>query len=84
MRAVCLAATASVDDRRLVRGLGQYTADWSVPDKTYAAFIRSPHAQADVLSICTDLAQASSGVLAVLTGADCRLSENRDIGRFCR
>jgi carbon-monoxide dehydrogenase large subunit len=58
------------EDYRFLTGAGQYTDDISVPGQAYAAFVRSPHAHANIKSIKTDKAKASAGVLAVYTGAD--------------
>jgi carbon-monoxide dehydrogenase large subunit len=58
------------EDLRLVRGAGRYTADENLPGQVYAAMVRSPHAHARIRAIATDKAKATSGVLAVLTGAD--------------
>src|SRR5262247_3737350 len=38
------------EDLRFVRGAGNYTDDVSVPDQTYAAFVRAPHAHARIVS----------------------------------
>src|SRR5712692_3629993 len=59
-----------LEDERLVRGAGRYTDDWTLPDQCYAAFVRSPHAHALVLTVRTSAAARAPGVLAVLTGAD--------------
>jgi carbon-monoxide dehydrogenase large subunit len=58
------------EDLRLVRGAGRYTDDVSVPQQTFAVFVRAPHAHARVAAIDTSAARAHAGVLAVLTGAD--------------
>jgi aerobic carbon-monoxide dehydrogenase large subunit len=58
------------EDLRLVRGAGRYTDDVSVPQQTFAVFVRAPHAHARVVAIDTSAARAHAGVLAVLTGAD--------------
>ena len=34
------------EDYRFLTGAGQYTDDVAVPNQTYAAFVRSPHAHA--------------------------------------
>jgi carbon-monoxide dehydrogenase large subunit len=57
------------EDLRLVRGSGRYTDDVSVPQQTFAIFVRSPHAHARVISIDTSVARRP-GVLAVLTGRE--------------
>src|SRR5437879_6277789 len=59
-----------LEDQRLLRGNGCYTDDWNLPQQVYAAFVRSPHAHAEVLAIRTAPAAAAPGVLAVLTAAD--------------
>ncbi len=58
------------EDLRLVRGAGRYTADENLPGQAYAVMVRSPHAHAAIRAIAKDEALATSGVLAVLTGAD--------------
>jgi aerobic carbon-monoxide dehydrogenase large subunit len=58
------------EDLRLVRGAGRYTDDVSVPEQTFAVFVRAPHAHARIRAIDTSDARAEAGVLAVLTGAD--------------
>lgn len=59
-----------LEDRRLVTGNGSYTDDISVEGQVFAAFMRSPHAHARIVSIDTAAARAADGVLAVLTGQD--------------
>lgn len=59
------------DRTRWVSGTGRYVADIPVPDALGAAFLRSPHAHADIGRIDTEAARALSGVVAILTGADC-------------
>ncbi|PYO03444.1 MAG: carbon monoxide dehydrogenase [Candidatus Rokuibacteriota bacterium] len=58
------------EDVRLVTGQGRYAEDWNVPGQAYAAFVRSPHAHADVVEIDVAAAQKIAGVLAVFTGRD--------------
>ncbi|HEY1298498.1 MAG TPA: molybdopterin cofactor-binding domain-containing protein, partial [Chloroflexota bacterium] len=58
------------EDNRLVRGGGQYTDDFSYPNQVYAAFVRSPHAHADIRSIDVEAAANAPGVMSVLTGQD--------------
>ena len=58
------------EDYRFVRGSGRYTADVHMPDALWAAFVRSPHAHARILSVSTDTAAAMPGVLATLTAVD--------------
>jgi len=59
-----------LEDDPLVRGLGRYAADAPLTGQTYAYFVRSSHAFADIRSIDTEAAKAVPGVLAVLTAAD--------------
>jgi carbon-monoxide dehydrogenase large subunit len=56
--------------RRLVEGRGQYLDDVPVAGLLHVAFLRSPYANAQIVSI--DVAQALNveGVVAVLTAAD--------------
>jgi carbon-monoxide dehydrogenase large subunit len=62
--------TPRLEDEPLLRGLGRYAADTPLAGQALAAFVRSPHAFADVKSIDTTAALQIKGVLAVLTGAD--------------
>ncbi|HYD68430.1 xanthine dehydrogenase family protein molybdopterin-binding subunit [Azospirillum sp.] len=58
------------EDARLLTGRGRYTDDVSLPGQTYAVFVRSPHAHADIRGIDADAAREAPGVLAVFTVAD--------------
>src|SRR5437870_13662568 len=58
------------EDLRLVTGQGKYTSDWNLPDQLYGSFLRSDRAHAEIVSVHTAPALASSGVVAVFTGAD--------------
>src|SRR5258706_1373009 len=58
------------EDLRFVRGSGNYTDDVSLPEQSYAAFVRAPHAHARIVSIDMSAARRRPGVLAVLTGED--------------
>jgi carbon-monoxide dehydrogenase large subunit len=62
--------TKRVEDDYLLRGTGRYMADAPLPGQTYAAFVRSPHACADVKSVNVQPALAVKGVIAVITAAD--------------
>ena len=62
--------TRRVEDDYLLRGTGRYMADAPLPGQTYAAFVRSPHACADVKAINVEAALAVKGVIAVITPAD--------------
>src|ERR1700684_3707865 len=55
---------------RLTQGRGQYVTDVVLPRMTHVAFVRSPHAHARIKSIETADAKKSSGVVAVVSGAE--------------
>ncbi|MEZ5816190.1 MAG: xanthine dehydrogenase family protein molybdopterin-binding subunit [Hyphomicrobiaceae bacterium] len=58
------------EDLRFITGKGQYVDDINRQGQTYAVFVRSPHAHANIKSIATKDALSSPGVLAVFTGED--------------
>ncbi|WP_151446780.1 xanthine dehydrogenase family protein molybdopterin-binding subunit [Lacisediminimonas profundi] len=58
------------EDYRFVTGSGRYTDDIQLQGQTFAYFLRSPHAHANIVSIDKSAALAAPGVLAVLTGDD--------------
>ena len=58
------------EDHRLLSGRGRFSADPSLDGQLYAAFLRSEHAHADVLTIDTSLAITQPGVIDILTGDD--------------
>ena len=58
------------EDRRLITGRGRYVEDLHFPGMVHAAFVRSPHAHARVVSIDTAAARAMPGVIAVYTARD--------------
>ena len=58
------------EDRRLITGEGQYSADLLPDDCLFAAVVRAPHAHATIGAIETAAALALPGIIAVLTGAD--------------
>lgn len=61
----------SVDGtRRLLTGDGLYVDDIRLPEMLHLAFVRSPHAHAQVLAVNTGEALAARGVAAVLTARD--------------
>jgi len=64
------ASVRRIEDRRFVTGKGQYVDDISRPGQSYAVFVRSPYAHANIKSINTAAASAAPGVLGVFTGAD--------------
>jgi len=58
------------EDKRFITGGGRYVDDMVVPGMKHAAFVRSPHAHADIKKIDVKAAQAMPGVIAVLTGKE--------------
>jgi carbon-monoxide dehydrogenase large subunit len=58
------------EDHRLLTGQGRYAEDVNLPGQAHVAFVRSPHAHADVLTIDTAPARAMPGVVDVFTGRD--------------
>ncbi len=66
------ARVARKEDKRFITGAGRYTDDMAVAGMRHAAFVRSPHAHADIRKVNTKKAEAMPGVIAVLTGAQMR------------
>jgi carbon-monoxide dehydrogenase large subunit len=58
------------EDPRFITGKGNYTDDLKLPGMTYAAFVRSPHANAKIRKIDTTKASKAPGVVAIFTGKD--------------
>ncbi len=58
------------EDYRFLVGRGTFVDDVTMPDMTYAAYVRSPHAHARIRGFATDKAKAMPGVFPVLTGQD--------------
>ena len=56
------------EDPRFLTGRGQYVSDINLAGQSYAVFIFSPHAHAEIKAIDTAAAEAAPGVVAVLTG----------------
>jgi 2-furoyl-CoA dehydrogenase large subunit len=62
---------ARVEDSSLLAGRGRFIDDIGVhPGTLHAAFLRSPHAHADIVSIDVSQAIQARGVVAVLHGED--------------
>lgn len=59
-----------VEDERFLRGRGRYLDDIDLPGQLHAAFVRSVHGNARLLSVDVSAAKAVPGVRLVLTGAD--------------
>lgn len=63
-------AVPRVEDERLLRGQGRYVDDVDLPGGCEAAFLRSSHAHARIVSIDVSAAREAPGVIGVWTGAD--------------
>src|SRR3984957_15028996 len=62
---------ARVEDSSLLSGRGRFIDDVGVhPGTLHAAFLRSPHAHANIVSIDLSQAMQARGVVAVLHGED--------------
>src|ERR1700742_2820099 len=62
---------ARVEDAALLTGRGRFMDDIGVhPGTLHAAFLRSPHAHADIISVDVLQAAQQRGVVAVLHGED--------------
>ncbi|HEU5017453.1 MAG TPA: xanthine dehydrogenase family protein molybdopterin-binding subunit [Pseudolabrys sp.] len=59
-----------VEDDALIRGAGRFVDDPRLPHQAYAAFVRSPHAHARIVSVNASEARNAKSVLAVLTAED--------------
>lgn len=73
--------TPRVEDDALVRGVGQFMDDPRLPNTVYAAFVRSPHAHARVVSVKTDEARKAKKVLAVFTASDMKAANVGTLSR---
>jgi len=58
------------EDNRLLRGRGKFVDDIKLRDMLYLKFVRSPYAHAKVTDLDTSAAEAVSGVVCTLTGAE--------------
>ena len=56
------------EDQRFITGKGRYTDDFKVDGMNYAAFVRSPHAHANIKGINKSAAEGMPGVAGVLDG----------------
>lgn len=64
------ARVARKEDKRFITGAGRYVDDMVVPGMKHAAFVRSPHAHAQIKKIDVKKAQSMPGVIGVLTGKE--------------
>ncbi len=60
------------EDWRLVTGQGQFADDLDLPGALHAAFVRSPHAHANIRALDSTAALAQAGVVAVLSAQDAK------------
>lgn len=60
--------TIRSEDLPLLTGRGRYADDVRMPGEAFAAFLRSPHANARIAALDVTAAKAAPGVLAVITG----------------
>lgn len=67
-----------VEDAALLRGRGRFIDDIPVAGVLHAAFLRSPHGHARLLSIDTTRAQSAPGVRGIFTFADIRALLTQD------
>jgi carbon-monoxide dehydrogenase large subunit len=58
------------EDPRLLKGDGNFLDDINFLNQAYGFVLRSPHAHAEIISIDTQAAKNSPGVIRVLTGDD--------------
>jgi carbon-monoxide dehydrogenase large subunit len=65
-----------VEDERLLRGRGRYIDDLNPAGVVHAAFVRSPHAHAKIVSVDLERARRATGVVGVFDG--------QALGRMCR
>ena len=58
------------EDPRLITGASTYTGDVSLPGLCHVAFVRSPHAHANVRRVDLSRAKSMPGVVAAYSGKD--------------
>ena len=73
--------TPRVEDDVLVRGAGRFMDDPHLPNTAYAAFVRSTHAHARIVSVKTESARKAKKVLAVLTAEDMKTANVGSVSR---
>src|SRR6266849_6252358 len=62
--------TPRKEDPKLIRGLGVFTDDVTLPGMVYVSLVRSPHAHARIRRIDAGAARKEPGVVTVITGKD--------------
>ena len=63
-------SVARLEDRRLLRGEGQFVDDVTLPDMAVMAILRSPHAHARIRSVDLSAARAFPGVIDAFSAGD--------------
>lgn len=63
------------EDLRLLRGAGVYLDEVALPGALHLAFVRSPHAHAEVEQVDTSRARSADGVAAALSATDLVLAD---------
>ena len=58
------------EDTNLLKGQGRYIGDINIDGQAYAYILRSPHANAKILSINSNDAKSIPGVINIFTGKD--------------
>ena len=58
------------EDPRLLKGRGSYAGDVTLPRQSYAYFLRSPHAHAEITNLDVSTAKQAPGVLNIFIGED--------------
>src|SRR5215813_13490797 len=71
-----------LEDLRLVAGRGRFTDDVAFDHQAFAAFVRSPHPHARILSIDTDAAAKFPRVIGVFTANDYAAAGGRGISHM--
>ena len=72
LRSMVGASVKRKEDPSLITGAGKYVGDIKLPGMCHVAFVRSPYAHANIVSIDVGAATARDGVVAVITGDDMR------------
>lgn len=72
-------SVARVEDIRLVTGAGEYTDDITLPGQLYGFMLRSPVANANILSIDIDEAKSSPGVIDIILGSELEADKSNQL-----
>ncbi|MGZ4837829.1 MAG: xanthine dehydrogenase family protein molybdopterin-binding subunit [Terriglobales bacterium] len=58
------------EDPRLIQGISHYVGDLRLPDLLHCVFVRSPHANARIVSVDVEAARTAPGVVMVVTHSE--------------